>query len=108
MSISRSDLVRASIKRVFGEAPDSMRAVKEDIGDAADGENMLRMRYIPKGASAPKTYVVEPYSYRRKHGKDYFYAWHPKHDQIHSFLQSRIVSAEPMKKEFDPRFEVEI
>ena len=105
---TRADLVRGSINKLFGVQPDPMRQVKEDITDAAEGENMLRMQYIPKGASAPKTYTVEPYSYRVKHGKKYFYAYHPKHDAIHSFLQSRIVSAEPMRRTFDPRWPVEI
>jgi predicted DNA-binding transcriptional regulator YafY len=105
---SRADILRGSINRVFGIKPDPMSEIKSAISDAALGEQMVRMTYIAKKSSGAKTYVVEPYSYRTKHGKKYLYAWHPKHNQIHSFLQNRIIDAEPMERGFDPRFPVEI
>ena len=74
------------------------------IHRAAQGGNMVRMVYKPAYDDRPRTYLVEPYSYRG----DKFYAFHPKHGQIHSFTKSRIISAEPMKKEFEPQWEVEL
>lgn len=98
------DLVRGAIKMLYGLKPDRSSHVRSTIHEAGQGNNRVKMQYVPAYDNKPRTYVVDPYEFKGK----YFYAFHPRHNQIHSFLRSRIISVTPTKAEFDPQWPVKV
>lgn len=83
------------------------RKIKSTVKKAARAGKIVKIRYAPKYDDKPRTYYVEPYSYRG----DLFYAYKQgkrgKKSGIRAFKRGRIHSVKIGRKQFDPRWEVE-
>lgn len=98
------------LKRDYGYEFDRSRNILGSIKDAAQQGTKLRIRYVPAYNNQESTHIVEPYSFRVKRGKNYFYAYDTRGKTIgiHSFIPSRITAASPTKVAYEPRWPVEI
>ena len=78
------------------------------LKDAAKDNNLVRIKYKRKKDGSTKTYVIEPYSYRKRGGNSVLFGYDKKDRRMKMFIKRNIKNASSEDKTFKPRHKVEL
>lgn len=82
--------------------------MKDLIIEAGQNLKTIFIDYTEKDSSNEGMREVEPYSFRKKNGVEYFYGYDIKKGGIRSFLLQSINEIEITENSYDPRWPVEL